>query len=34
MARKAASRYGFRDLTPLVSRDPLENLDAERADRW
>jgi hypothetical protein len=34
IARKAASRYGFRDLTPLVSRDPLENLDEERADRW
>jgi prevent-host-death family protein len=34
MARKAASRYGFRDLTPLVSRDPLELLDEERADRW
>jgi prevent-host-death family protein len=34
MARKAASRYGFRDLTPLVSRDPLENLAEERADRW
>ena len=34
MARKAASRYEFRDLTPLVSRDPLETLDEERADRW
>jgi prevent-host-death family protein len=34
MARKAVTRYGFRDLTPLVSRDPLENLDEERADRW
>jgi antitoxin (DNA-binding transcriptional repressor) of toxin-antitoxin stability system len=34
LARKAVSRYGFRDLAPLVSRDPLENLDEERADRW
>jgi len=34
MVRTAASRYRFRNLTPLVSRDPLENLDEERADRW
>jgi antitoxin (DNA-binding transcriptional repressor) of toxin-antitoxin stability system len=34
MARTAASRYVVRDLAPLVSRDPLENLDEERADRW
>ena len=34
VARKAGSRYGFRDLTPLVSRDPLDMLDEERADRW
>ena len=34
VARKAGSRSGFRDLTPLVSRDPLEHLDEVRADRW
>ena len=33
-ARRASSRYRFRDLPPLVKRDPLAALGEERADRW
>jgi antitoxin (DNA-binding transcriptional repressor) of toxin-antitoxin stability system len=34
LTRKAKARYRYRDLPPLVSRDPLEALREERADRW
>lgn len=32
--RRASSRYRYRDLPPLVKRDPLAALGEERADRW
>lgn len=34
VSRKAKARYRYRDLKPLVSRDPLVPLTEERADRW
>ena len=34
VTRKAEGRYRYRELTPLMSHDPLVHLAAERGDRW
>lgn len=33
-AREASVPYVYRELAPLVSRDPLELLDEERGESW
>lgn len=33
-AREAAAPYAFRELSPLVSSDPLAALAEERQDSW
>jgi antitoxin (DNA-binding transcriptional repressor) of toxin-antitoxin stability system len=34
LVRKATGEYAPGELTPLVSRDPLELLSEDREDRW
>jgi hypothetical protein len=33
-ARESSVPYRYRELAPLVSRDPLELLDEERGESW
>ena len=34
VVQAAATRYAYRRLPPLTSRDPLRHLDDEREERW
>lgn len=33
-AREAQSKYDYRALEPLVTKDPVDILKEERSDRW